>query len=253
MSCKRTCPPLDAMALCEAVCAITSSVLLWIGAGDLIELLVPNTWPSKLLMVVLGTLGLFLTRTLYEDRSLACMGERGGEQQDVAMLEAAEPPSSAHGSASPSPTNGAAAPLPDSPVSSSRHSVRAERGDDGLPSLGPPATLCTDVADDPGRRRLYFDTPKLDRRRCGMALGALLMGLMVWVGIWDLVDELLVPALSNACSGTPQPGPMAVVHAPGCIGIKLLLLLLGAAGLWCTRGLYGSSSTRQPAQFQRVK
>ena len=83
------------MALCEALCAITSSVLLWIGAWDLIELLVPNTWPSKLLMVVLGTLGLYLTRTLYEDRWPACTGARGEEQPDVAMLEAAEPPSKA--------------------------------------------------------------------------------------------------------------------------------------------------------------
>ena len=86
------------------------------------------------------------------------------------------------------------------------------------------------------------------------------MGLMVWVGIWDLIDEILVPSVTTACTTAP---PAEVQHSnrstsglkngPGCAGIKLMLFALGVIGLWATRSLYGHRLGPAPPQFQRAE
>lgn len=63
------------------------------------------------------------------------------------------------------------------------------------------------------------------------------------VGIWDLLDAHLLPQLVTTCE-----------HEPNllCALVKLLLIVLGATGLYCTRSLYGDSAPAS-VQFQRIQ
>ena len=78
-----------------------------------------------------------------------------------------------------------------------------------------------------------------------------------------LVDYTLVPVLFPTLYGTGvngsicddtvnDPGPWQLVRSPGCIGVKLVLFVLGVIGMWSTRSLYGATQvhTAQFARFQ---
>ena len=65
------------------------------------------------------------------------------------------------------------------------------------------------------------------------------------MGVWDLVDYHLLPALTSSCKAEQEPNP-------GCGAIKVGLIALGALGLYCTRSLYGENMVHA-AQFQRFQ
>ena len=57
---------LEAPAVAEAIIAICSGALLWIGWWDFLDqYLVPNSWWSKLCMLLVGAVGALSTRSLY--------------------------------------------------------------------------------------------------------------------------------------------------------------------------------------------
>ena len=97
----------------------------------------------------------------------------------------------------------------------------------------------------PGRwaQRRYFRPPPLSFARCTRALFAIFVGLTLWVGVWDLVDYHLLPALTDSCKHEPSPA---------CGALKAGLVALGALGLYCTRSLYGEKVVHA-AQFQRFQ
>ena len=64
-------PKCEPAALAEALVAIVSGVILWMGLWDLIEECVPAVWYAKFLMVVGGGTGLLCTRQLYDDQQAA--------------------------------------------------------------------------------------------------------------------------------------------------------------------------------------
>ena len=100
----------------------------------------------------------------------------------------------------------------------------------------------------PRRSRVFFDAPRPDARRCCCALYLYVVGLCVWVGIWDLVDYHLLPLLSNTCAAAEAaPGPSQLVHAPACVALKAALVVIGIVGLWGTRSLYGAEQARSAA------
>ena len=60
---------LKPMAMLEAMVAISSGVLLWMGFWDFIDVyLVPREWWAKLCMIVVGALGSIMTRSLYDEQ-----------------------------------------------------------------------------------------------------------------------------------------------------------------------------------------
>ena len=63
------------------------------------------------------------------------------------------------------------------------------------------------------------------------------------MGVWDLVDYHLLPALTDSCKHEPNPA---------CGALKAGLVVLGALGLYCTRSLYGEKAVHA-AQFQRFQ
>ena len=62
------------------------------------------------------------------------------------------------------------------------------------------------------------------------------------VGIWDLVDEHILPAIFTSCVKEPSAG---------CAAVKLSLICVGALGMYWTRALYGDRMV-QPSQFQPI-
>ena len=66
----RSLPRCEPVALCEALVAVTSGVLLWMGLWDLIEEVVPAVWYAKMLMIIIGGSGLYLMRQLYHGQQL---------------------------------------------------------------------------------------------------------------------------------------------------------------------------------------
>jgi hypothetical protein len=65
------------------------------------------------------------------------------------------------------------------------------------------------------------------------------------VGLWDLIDYFIIPAIFDVCSEENLP-------SLGCLGVKLSLVLVGAVGLYWTRSLYGDTRVHS-AQFQRYE
>ena len=63
-----------------------------------------------------------------------------------------------------------------------------------------------------------------------------------WVGLWDLLDVHVLPALFTACKHEPTTG---------CAFVKLGLVAIGAIGLYLTRSLYGEEGVTV-VQFQRL-
>jgi len=78
-------------------------------------------------------------------------------------------------------------------------------------------------------------------QRCARALGAILAGLTLWVGLWDLVDVHLLPNVFETCQDEPTVG---------CALVKVGLAAIGGLGLYCTRSLYGDVGRPENSQVQ---
>jgi len=90
-------------------------------------------------------------------------------------------------------------------------------------------------------RRLYFDAPPFKLRSFLRASFALLAGLTLWIGIWDLLDYHLIHLLFPCCRRPDWP----------CAFVKAALVILGLLGLYSTRSLYGEDTVKS-AHFQRM-
>ena len=217
----------DPCAMLEAVVAITSGVLIWIGLWDSIEVLLPSSWHWRLLMIIVGLIGLFATRTLYDQEALHLVRRGQPRQRTGATL------------------------LPSNELMLGGCGTNEDEEAMSVPrSPVMPATPATPSAKQENPRR-FFNAPPPDARRCCRALFALGVGLMVWVGIWDLVDYNVLPALTNSSCAAAEahPGPLQLSRSPGCMAVKFTLVVVGSLGLWATRTLYGSADVAE-VQFQ---
>ena len=100
-------------------------------------------------------------------------------------------------------------------------------------------------AADAKLQRRYFRPPPFRLSRCARSLFAIFVGLTLWVGVWDLVDYHVLPALTSTCASANEPNP-------SCGAVKAGLVVIGALGLYCTRSLYGEKKVHA-AQFQRFQ
>ena len=265
------------LAMLEAFVAIFSGVLLWMGFWDFIDVyMVPRQWWAKLCMVLVGALGLFLTRTLYDEQEVEeppadepkadePRSPRSPRSASLEMPSVACPKRERSTSSSSSMP-----PVLGSPVSQLRAESRsplasrlralAGQGDESyrqvssnqpVPSAEddgdadeerPKAAGASEPAAGPRERR-YFDAPQFSCSRCTRALFSILSGLTLWVGIWDLIDEHLLPGIFASCVREPDVG---------CAEVKLSLIGVGALGMYVTRSLYGATQG-QGAQFQRIE
>jgi len=147
------------------------------------------------------------------------------------------------------PASPAASPPPSPPpaVVTARAGPQADRPAHSVPQLrtaaqpkahAPPAGV-------PPAARQYFRAPRFELSKFCRSLGAILCGLAVWVGLWDLIDYDIIPALFDACHDDRLP-------SLGCLLVKLVLGILGAGGLFATRSLYGDTQVKS-AQFSRFE
>lgn len=218
----------EAGLVSEALVAVVSGVLLWIGAWDLLEIVLPPGALPRLVLIGVGLIGLFKTRTMYDESMLATVRGSRSERADTAMLSSMEMAVDDGNSKAPDSAN----------------------------SNGGGASTATAASDQSAApRRAFFDPPRLDGRRCYSAVFVIMMGLFVWVGVWDLFDYQLIPLLLDAAANgssslcthaEANPGPAQLWRAPGCILLKVCLLVVGVAGLWVTRSLYGTLRVHTP-------
>lgn len=202
-------------AACEAFIAIVSGGLLWIGFWDFMDTyLVPEQWWAKLCMLLVGALGALGTRSLYSVQTLQAHrpGYRGDEGTSVVEQED---------------------DVELGTILSPKRAMEAAGFDS--PSAQPPTR----------RRRLCcLDPPAFSCSRCSRALLSTFFGLLMWVGLWDLIDTHLLPIAFNACSHEPSRG---------CAAVRLSLVGVGAMGLWLTRSLYGDHGSAGAVQFSRIQ
>ena len=133
-------------------------------------------------------------------------------------------------------------------------SADIERAPDGVPPLPPRS--------EGGA----FNAPRLHAGKCAHTLCAISLGLVLWVGIWDLVDYHIIPAVTSARAarnGTAlgvcqhasdevwRPGVGELYSHPGCALTKALLIVVGVVGLYVTRSLYGAKPHKD-ALFRRL-
>lgn len=214
----------DSAAFCEATVAISSGALLWIGFWDIMDAyVVPKEWWGKLCMMGVGFIGAIFTRSLYDVQQV--------EERTVVHAVDDTATVNERGPRTPKPPG-------------SR--------DPGVRAIMTPhrAVLSLEAAEEmvleEGRaspRRKCFNAPPFSSARCVRALLATFSGLTIWVGLWDLLDYHVLPALVPGC-----------LHEPNlaCAALKLVLVALGALGLFCTRSLYGSSDTLGVTQFSPI-
>ena len=278
----------------ESLVSIGSGMLVWMGAWDAIEILLPPGPWARLVMILVGVVGLYATRTMYDKKLLSDVRSRKPDRQSAAMLKsiAVEMTTAASSSSnnkvnptrssvsSSSSNGGAEAPqkVPhanNGSNGSSSSSTRDVTSSSSSNTAGAAAPMDDVPLDDipldddngggttakPSSRRRFFDAPKPSARRCARGSFAIIIGLCVWVGMWDLVDYTLLPMWTtvSAENGTDicteannDPGPHQLFHAIPCLSVKLLILLVGLLGLWSTRSLYGSEQVHA-AMFSRLR
>ena len=147
--------------------------------------------------------------------------------------------------------------------------TRAARGE--VPTDAPPAPA--DIERAPSARAqpprpegMAFNAPQLHAGKCAHTLCVISLRLVLWVGIWDLVDYHIIPAATSALAahnGTAlgvcehasnevwQPGVGELYSHPGCALTKALLIVVGVLGLYVTRSLYGAKPHKE-ALFRRL-
>jgi len=222
------------LAVSEALVSITAGVLLWMGVWDLLdEYLVPEEWWAKLFMLAAGGFALFSTRTLYDETHVISSSGKQGAYSSV-------------------DTDGSAADQHDSAgetgggccccccgrggagVSNAEAEVEMEppsdldvesAGERVAPDVPPtPWTMRRGAAAAPAASpepRRYFHRPAFSVVRCSRALFAIFAGLVLWVGLWDLVDEHILPTVFSGCQGEPS-GECAMVKL-GLVGVRVYI------------------------------
>lgn len=201
------------LAVSEALVSITAGVLLWMGVWDLLdEYLVPEEWWAKLFMLAAGGFALFSTRTLYDEKHV---GERvprvakNGAYSSVAV-NGADDDESDRGSggcfgfcrratSAPGSAIGVELQAPPTPPDvedgpTVHHSPWVHLRESTVPTEQP--------AGD--RPRRYFDRPAFNCTKCGRSLFVIIAGLTMWAGLWDLVDEHLLPFVFDGCRDEPS-------------------------------------------------
>ena len=210
----------EAAAAAEATIAICSGALLWIGWWDVLDsYLVPSQWWAKLCMLLVGLVGVLATRSLYESPVRPPMHDDEGTSACVEDSHFGSPlPPALPAELSPRPR------------SIGGHDLEQ-------------ASIMTNSWDKANDRRCCFclQPPPFSSSTCFRALFATFAGLTMWVGLWDLIEDHLLPNLFRTCRVEPSLG---------CALVKLGLVGVGAVGLYLTRSLYGEQGIS--VQFQRL-
>jgi len=202
--------------MAEAAIAICSGALLWIGCWDVLDsYLVPTAWWAKLCMLLVGLIGTLATRSLYDRTALLPPPLHDDVEGTSACVE----------------DNSMLPPALPAELSPRPRSL----GVQNLDTVSP--------WDRANERRCCFclQPPPFSLSSCSRALLATFAGLTMWVGLWDLIEEHMVPTLFHTCQDEPTLG---------CASVKLSLVALGALGLYLTRSLYGEQGIS--VQFQRL-
>lgn len=234
----------------EAFVSITSGLVLWIGAWDALEIVLPPGWPWRLLLVAIGIFGLYSTRTMYEESLVKMMRGGRGERVDAAVgVGTATGGDRSRNAEAAGTSSGSGEASEEAELGGASMLDNVSRGSDEA-SPSPAAASAQPL-------RPFHDAPRLDARKCCRALYVIMAGLLLWVGLWDLIDYTLLPLVFRGSAfsckrAEAQPGPRQILEVPGCLFVKLLAMTLGIVGLWATRSLYGSDQ-EQAAQFTRFQ
>lgn len=243
---------------------------VWMGLWDLIDNhLLRDTIGAKLALVLCSLVAVYFNRTLYDKklldsrererarrRSVAVNGAEGraGVDEGAATTQA---PASKAGTSSPASVELSGGPTPDlSPDVIEKHlpaqPTQHEAALYNSPWKSPNVTrtvskrmirmVAAQHADEaPAMRRLYFDAPPFKLRSFLRASFALLAGLTLWIGAWDLIDYHIIRAVFECCRKPDWP----------CAFVKAGLVVVGLFGLYVTRSLYGEEAVKNP-HFQRM-
>ena len=78
------------------------------------------------------------------------------------------------------------------------------------------------------------EPPRFEIRRFAERTVANVAAVFVWVGVWDSIDDNILPVQCsyNACGDCTEYGQFP------CAWYKIVLIVLGLAGQYVTRGLY---------------
>jgi hypothetical protein len=257
----------DALAIFESLVAIFSGIIVWLGMWDLLDNhLLPDTFVSKLLVIIVSLVALYANRTLYDKTLLDLRDAERNRRAKLArqgiVVNGAAPdapsgdppgygtPSSAgkhvHSSAPYTPAHAHAngndatpPPLPVKPLfqrTPTAPFIAVQSTSEAVVAAASNAGLHADTM-----RRLYFDAPPFSAVKFGRASFALLASLSLWIGMWDLLDYHIIPAMFDVC----------VDDGPKCAYVKGGCVVVGLAGLYWTRALYGSDSYKN-AHFSRM-
>lgn len=214
-------PYVEPRACAEACVAIVSGALLWIGYWDFIDsYLVPRQWWAKMCMALVGALGALATRSLYDQQLVHPDPDLG---TSAALEDGVELPAALAAELSPRPRS---------------LGMRAAASDGGANGEGEPSPRFGRT----GRCCLCLYPPPFSASRCARALLATFSGLTMWVGLWDLIEDHVLPNAFSACAHEPSLG---------CAAVKLTLVAVGGVGLYLTRSLYGDHGSG-PVHFQRL-
>lgn len=245
------------------------------GAWDLIEECVPDYWWVKLFMIILG--GGVLT---YQGRLSASEPAIQVTISYVVFLDfktQAAAPSQVENKLNTCCRIEAAANVPvlppdgiatrvsiDMAACSAAAPVQPLEAEAAVPkasaSLGELPNLASKMETPKAKllllaKRYHFNPPKLNAGKCTQALVTIAAGLIMWVGIWDLVDYHIIPVVTrylvagnmSALGVCEHPSNEAWVAGleeiyarPFCIVTKALLLVFGILGLYVTHTLYGT-------------
>ena len=244
----------DPAALAEASIAICSGALLWIGWWDFMDsYLVPESAWAKLCMLCVGALGAVWTRSLYADgpprQSLrhpegtsACIEDGADDPPPLArdgpppLIEAMSPRPRSFGASEDDYDEITAVGTPN--FTPAKAVLQDRRGY----ALGGIATRGGGRSSFWYRACCFLNPPRFSCSRCARALLATFSGLTMWVGLWDLLETHMLPAMFTSCAHEPSSG---------CAVVKLSLVAIGAFGLYLTRSLYGDHGVGA-VQFQRL-
>lgn len=243
----------DPLAIVESLVAITSGIVVWMGLWDLIDVhIMPDTGPAKLTVVLVSLVAVYANRTLYDKELLRKRAEererrKGGRPSAGSSAHGAtgagRVPAGANGTGDPPVERSESAASAGAPNGSASSAAAAGRDELLLSLRGFPATLgLAGMGPAGSMRRLYFDAPPFSAKRFARASFALISGLTLWIGMWDLLDYHVITTVFKVCAAPVQWQ---------CAIVKAVMVLLGLFGLYVTRSLYGEEHVKS-AHFQRM-
>ena len=259
----------------EKLCVLASSVILWIGVWDLVELLLPHGWQWRVLLVVLSLGGLVCAyrgagKSIPDAQSSAqpatpsskmdaegnhssgrppkgrrrggkwvelmpSADDEAGDQVGRLPTEESAARAGAHAD-NPADVNGVRGPT----RVAADPEITEHRGGDPEAQGGDPEKADDRGSDDRGSLELNArSSTARELTWCGRCqkAGLLMLGVLFWIGMWDLLDDHALPTLTRACNrAAVSPGPRKLIDSPACVAIKLAFAVVGALGLWCTLG-----------------